>query len=109
MYGSHDGYIHEGTLSSILKTALGVTELSVTSLFQAIDQEGTGRITFGEWPWGRGMEGPGEQGCAQEMGTGTPAGALPSMTPRAPCCLLQYEVLGRKILSQAGQGQVTGF
>lgn len=50
MYGSQDGDIDEDTLSSILKTALGVAELSVTSLFQAIDQEGTGRITFGEWP-----------------------------------------------------------
>ncbi|CAK7298558.1 Lysophosphatidylcholine acyltransferase 1 [Vulpes lagopus] len=49
MYGSHDGYIHEGTLSSILKTALGVTELSVTSLFRAIDQEGTGKITFADF------------------------------------------------------------
>nr|XP_021542768.1 lysophosphatidylcholine acyltransferase 1-like [Neomonachus schauinslandi] len=50
MYGSQDGDIDEDALSSILKTALGVAELSVTNLFRAIDQEGTGRITFGEWP-----------------------------------------------------------
>ncbi|EFB14784.1 hypothetical protein PANDA_007415, partial [Ailuropoda melanoleuca] len=49
MYGSQDGDIDEDTLSSILKTALGVAELSVTSLFQAIDQEGAGRITFADF------------------------------------------------------------
>ncbi|XP_045855572.1 lysophosphatidylcholine acyltransferase 1 isoform X2 [Meles meles] len=47
MYGSRDGDIDEHALSSILKTALGVAELSVTNLFRAVDQEGTGRITFG--------------------------------------------------------------
>lgn len=49
MYGSQDGDINEDALSSILKTALGVAELSVTNLFQAIDQEGTGRITFADF------------------------------------------------------------
>ncbi|KAI5774487.1 LPCAT1 [Gulo gulo luscus] len=49
MYGSQDGDIDEDALSSILKTALGVAELSVTNLFQAIDQEGTGRITFADF------------------------------------------------------------
>lgn len=58
MYGSRDGDIDEHALSSILKTALGVAELSVTNLFQAVDQEGTGRITFGERPSGRGRRGP---------------------------------------------------
>lgn len=51
MYGSQEGgSIDEDTLSSILKTALGVAELTVTGLFRAIDQEEKGRITFGEWP-----------------------------------------------------------
>lgn len=49
MYGSQEGgSIDEDTLSSILKTALGVAELTVTGLFRAIDQEEKGRITFGE-------------------------------------------------------------
>lgn len=49
MYGSQeDGSIDEDALSSILKTALGVAELAVTDLFRAIDQEGKGKITFGE-------------------------------------------------------------
>lgn len=50
MYGSpEDGSIDEISLSCILKTALGVSELTVTDLFQAIDQEEKGRITFGKW------------------------------------------------------------
>lgn len=49
MYGSlEDGSIDEADLSCILKTALGVAELTVTDLFQAIDQEDKGRITFGK-------------------------------------------------------------
>ena len=49
MYGSpEDGSIDEANLSCILKTALGVAELTVTDLFQAIDQEEKGRITFGK-------------------------------------------------------------
>lgn len=54
MYGSQDGCVDEGALSSILKTALGVAELTVTDLFRAIDEEETGRITFGEQPGRRG-------------------------------------------------------
>lgn len=50
MFGSQDGSVEEHALSSILKTALGVAELTVTHLFRAIDQERKGRITFGEWP-----------------------------------------------------------
>lgn len=50
MYGSQDGSVNEHALSSILKTALGVAELTVTDLFRAIDQERKGRIAFGEWP-----------------------------------------------------------
>ncbi|KAF6125586.1 lysophosphatidylcholine acyltransferase 1 [Phyllostomus discolor] len=50
MYGSQeDGSIDEDALSSILKTALGVAELSVTDLFRAIDQEEKGRITFADF------------------------------------------------------------
>lgn len=51
MYGSQEnGSIDEDALASILKTALGVAGLAVTDLFQAIDQEEKGSITFGEWP-----------------------------------------------------------
>ncbi|XP_057565097.1 lysophosphatidylcholine acyltransferase 1 isoform X1 [Hippopotamus amphibius kiboko] len=50
MYGSQEnGSIDEHALSSILKTALGVAELTVTDLFQAIDQEEKGRITFADF------------------------------------------------------------
>ncbi|OBS65957.1 hypothetical protein A6R68_05504 [Neotoma lepida] len=50
MYGSpEDGSIDEANLSCILKTALGVSELTVTDLFQAIDQEEKGRITFDDF------------------------------------------------------------
>lgn len=50
MYGSpEDGSIDEANLSCILKTALGVSELTVTDLFQAIDQEDKGRITFDDF------------------------------------------------------------
>ncbi|XP_025780866.1 lysophosphatidylcholine acyltransferase 1 [Puma concolor] len=59
MYGSQDGCIDEGALSSILKTALGVAELTVTDLFRAIDEEETGRITFGFKSHSK----PGASGC----------------------------------------------
>ncbi|KAJ8791119.1 hypothetical protein J1605_020789 [Eschrichtius robustus] len=50
MYGSQeDGSIDEHALSSILKTAVGVAELTVTDLFRAIDQEEKGRITFADF------------------------------------------------------------
>ncbi|KAF5912216.1 hypothetical protein HPG69_003492 [Diceros bicornis minor] len=50
MYGSpEDGSIDEDTLSSILKTALGVAELAVTDLFRAIDQEEKEKITFADF------------------------------------------------------------
>nr|XP_044994956.1 lysophosphatidylcholine acyltransferase 1 [Jaculus jaculus] len=49
-YGSpEDGSIDEKDLSCILKTALGVADLTVTDLFQAIDQEERGRITFADF------------------------------------------------------------
>ncbi|KAB0347664.1 hypothetical protein FD754_012521, partial [Muntiacus muntjak] len=49
MYGSQDGSVDEHALSSILKTALGVAELTVTDLFRAIDQERKGRIAFADF------------------------------------------------------------
>nr|XP_044635447.1 lysophosphatidylcholine acyltransferase 1 isoform X1 [Equus asinus] len=50
MYGSEeDGSIDEDALSSILKTALGVAELTVTDLFRAIDQEEKEKITFADF------------------------------------------------------------
>ncbi|XP_014650519.1 PREDICTED: lysophosphatidylcholine acyltransferase 1 [Ceratotherium simum simum] len=50
MYGSpEDGSVDEDTLSSILKTALGVAELAVTDLFRAIDQEEKEKITFADF------------------------------------------------------------
>ena len=45
-----DGAITETELAVILKTALGVTHLSVSHLFTAIDAEDTGKITFGKNP-----------------------------------------------------------
>ncbi|KAL6108928.1 lpcat1 [Pungitius sinensis] len=41
-----DGAITQKELAVILKTALGVTHLSVSRLFTAIDPEDTGKITF---------------------------------------------------------------
>nr|XP_020452381.1 lysophosphatidylcholine acyltransferase 1-like [Monopterus albus] len=41
-----DGAITQVELAVILKTALGVTELSVSRLFTAVDGEKTGKITF---------------------------------------------------------------
>ncbi|XP_042551107.1 lysophosphatidylcholine acyltransferase 1 [Dipodomys spectabilis] len=50
MYGSpEDGSVDEDRLSCILRTALGVAELTVTDLFQAIDHEEKGRITFADF------------------------------------------------------------
>lgn len=45
-----DGAITEMELAVILKTAVGVTHLSVSRLFTAIDAEDTGKITFGKRP-----------------------------------------------------------
>ncbi|XP_062942653.1 lysophosphatidylcholine acyltransferase 1 [Cynocephalus volans] len=50
MYGSQeDSSIDEADLSCILRTALGVAELPVADLFQAIDGEEKGRITFADF------------------------------------------------------------
>lgn len=43
-----DGTITQLELAVILKTALGVTHLGVSHLFNAIDLVDTGKITFGE-------------------------------------------------------------
>lgn len=45
-----DGAITQMELAVILKTALGVTHLSVSRLFTAIDAGNTGKITFGKRP-----------------------------------------------------------
>ncbi|KAL4616946.1 lysophosphatidylcholine acyltransferase 1 [Arapaima gigas] len=44
-----DGAIAEDDLTSILKTALGVSELNVSHLFGAIDVDNKGKITFDEF------------------------------------------------------------
>ncbi|XP_010641742.2 lysophosphatidylcholine acyltransferase 1 [Fukomys damarensis] len=50
MYGTPgDGSIDEDHLSRILRSALGVAELPVTGLFQAIDDKEKGRITFADF------------------------------------------------------------
>uniref|UniRef100_A0A673GCG7 Lysophosphatidylcholine acyltransferase 1-like n=1 Tax=Sinocyclocheilus rhinocerous TaxID=307959 RepID=A0A673GCG7_9TELE len=43
-----DGAITENELMCILRTALGVGELRVSRLFRAIDEEDSGKITFGK-------------------------------------------------------------
>lgn len=45
-----DGAITQMELAVILKTALGVTHLSVSRLFTAIDAGNAGKITFGKRP-----------------------------------------------------------
>ncbi|EPQ02521.1 Lysophosphatidylcholine acyltransferase 1, partial [Myotis brandtii] len=93
MYGSQeDGSIDEDALSSILKTALGVAELTVTDLFRAIDQEEKGRITFADF--GRFAETypdfaeeylypdqPPFEGCAQTPPALTPNGFCADFSP----------------------------
>lgn len=50
MYQSkNDKTIVEDDLAVILKTALGVSELSVTDIFRAIDEEEKNKITFGKY------------------------------------------------------------
>lgn len=63
-----DGAITQMELAVILKTALGVTHLGVSQLFNAIDAGDTGKITFGEWMKGNfhlnvGIEGAGSWEC----------------------------------------------
>lgn len=43
-----DGAITEMELAVILKTALGVSDLSVSYLFNTVDAGDTGKITFGK-------------------------------------------------------------
>lgn len=53
MYQSeNDKTIVEDDLAVILKTALGVSELSVTDIFRAIDEEEKNKITFGKYAIG---------------------------------------------------------
>lgn len=50
MFGhQEDGSMDEDTLAQVLRTVLGVAELSVSSLFQAIDHKRKGRITFSDF------------------------------------------------------------
>lgn len=92
MYGSQeDGSIDEDALSSILKTALGVAELSVTDLFRAIDQEEKGRITFGE------ALGAGRMAHLYRK-WGAHLEPLPTCARQAPCASRNMEILTRKVL-----------
>lgn len=103
MFGSQDGSVEEHALSSILKTALGVAELTVTHLFRAIDQERKGRITFGEWPRaGEDSPAPPEPGrvgrgssllCAVVHCTVRLAG---KQTPRRGCCRAEIRAPGNR-------------
>ena len=43
-----DGALTECELACILRTALGVPHLRVTRLFTAIDDDDTGKLTFGK-------------------------------------------------------------
>lgn len=107
MYGSpEDGSIDEASLSCILKTALGVSELTVTDLFQAIDQEEKGRITFGKWSRvvspPRGVVGTPAHACKREHGlrrprdvNGTPS---PSPHPKLPPPHLTLDPLKKVLL-----------
>lgn len=86
MYGSQDGSVDEHALSSILKTALGVAELTVTDLFRAIDQEQKGRIAFGEWP-GAGEDTPVQGGAPHSPAPPTPRPETGQCWGGVPCLL----------------------
>ncbi|XP_042320322.1 lysophosphatidylcholine acyltransferase 1 [Sceloporus undulatus] len=49
MYQSKCGTITEEDITCILKTAMGVSDLNVSSLFRAIDVDGRGEITYDEF------------------------------------------------------------
>uniref|UniRef100_A0A8C8RKZ6 Lysophosphatidylcholine acyltransferase 1 n=1 Tax=Pelusios castaneus TaxID=367368 RepID=A0A8C8RKZ6_9SAUR len=49
MYQSPYGTITEEDLACILKTAMGVSQLNVTNLFKAIDEEEKGKITYDDF------------------------------------------------------------
>lgn len=90
MFGSQDGSVEEHALSSILKTALGVAELTVTDLFRAIDQERKGRIAFGEWPGAR-EDTPAPRGVPRSLchlGPGRAGAGLPVSSVRVLHCMV---------------------
>lgn len=99
MYGSEeDGSIDEDALSSILKTALGVAELTVTDLFRAIDQEEKEKITFGKWAQLCREVSPGDEQQPQVE-------SLPTGLTRPPCPRgAQTDVLGRRVPPGAWRG-----
>ncbi|XP_053104178.1 lysophosphatidylcholine acyltransferase 1 isoform X2 [Hemicordylus capensis] len=49
MYQSEAGTLTEKDLTCILKTAMGVSDLNVSSLFRAIDEEERGEITYDDF------------------------------------------------------------
>lgn len=48
MYQSETGGITEQELTSILKSAMGVSDLNVSNLFKAIDDQEKGEIAYGK-------------------------------------------------------------
>lgn len=97
MYGSQeDGSIDEDALSSILKTALGVAELTVTDLFRAIDQEEKGRITFGERPGSR-------EGGPLVPEVRTHMEPPPTCACQVTLCLPQQRLSGGRFFLKPGQ------
>lgn len=48
MYQSEDGALTEEDLTCILKTAMGVSDLNISNLFRAIDENERGKITYGK-------------------------------------------------------------
>ncbi|XP_057279048.1 lysophosphatidylcholine acyltransferase 1 isoform X2 [Pezoporus wallicus] len=49
MYQSENGTITEEDLAYILKTAMGVSQINVTHLFKAVDEEEKGKITYDDF------------------------------------------------------------
>ncbi|XP_068003563.1 lysophosphatidylcholine acyltransferase 1 isoform X2 [Melanerpes formicivorus] len=49
LYQSENGTITEEDLAHILKTAMGVSQIDVTHLFRAVDEEEKGEITYDEF------------------------------------------------------------
>ncbi|OXB66340.1 hypothetical protein ASZ78_003731 [Callipepla squamata] len=49
LYQSENGTITEDDLAHILKTAMGVSQINVTHLFRAVDEEEKGKITYDDF------------------------------------------------------------
>ncbi|NXR06694.1 PCAT1 acyltransferase, partial [Semnornis frantzii] len=49
LYQSENGTITEEDLAHILKTAMGVSQINVTHLFRAVDEEEKGKITYDDF------------------------------------------------------------